>query len=65
MMKVGRTLYRLRDSGSVHFSYDSGRRKILAMISWPTSDPDKDSSDPHEWGISMEDIEATDFKLHP
>lgn len=56
-MKEGKTVYRLRDSGVVYFTYDKGRRKIKAMIEWGGSEPET------EWGISMEDIFATDFML--
>lgn len=56
-MMAGKTVYRLRDSGHVTFSYDHGIRKIKAMIEWETSTEGK------EWGISMEDVFATDFML--
>lgn len=56
-MKQGKTVYRLRDSGAVRFTYDQGIRKIKAMIMWESS------TEPHEWGISMEDVFATDFEV--
>ena len=56
-MKEGRTVYRLRDSGIVKFTYDAGGRKIYANIWWETS------LKGHEWGVNMEDVFATDFKL--
>ncbi len=56
-MNEGQVVYRLRDSGMVEFTYDQGVRKIKAMILWETS------IKPHEWGISMEDVFATDFKI--
>lgn len=58
-MMQGKTVYRLRDSGHVEFSYDSGRRRINAMVEWETSVA------PKEWGISIEDVFATDFKIQP
>lgn len=58
-MKEGKTVYRLRDSGVVKFTYDKGIRKIKALIWWETS------VDPHEWGVSMEDVFATDFEVLP
>jgi hypothetical protein len=57
-MKEGQVVYRLRDSGIVYFTYDKGRRKLIASIWWETS------TEGHEWGVSMSDIYATDFKLH-
>jgi hypothetical protein len=56
-MQQGMCVYRLRDSGIVSFTYDKGRRKINAMIDWEGSESE------HEWGISMEDVFATDFML--
>lgn len=56
-MQEGKTVRRLRDSGVVRFSYDHGRRRIKAMIEWETS------TEPKEWGISMEDVFATDFAI--
>lgn len=56
-MKEGQVVYRLRDSGIVYFTYDRGRRKFKAMICWETSIEER------EWGVSMEDVYATDFKL--
>jgi hypothetical protein len=56
-MQEGKTVRRLRDSGVVKFTYDSGRRRIKAMVEWETS------VEPKEWGISMEDVYATDFEL--
>jgi hypothetical protein len=56
-MQEGKTVRRLRDSGVVRFSYDHGRRRIKGMIEWETS------IEPKEWGISMEDVFATDFEL--
>jgi hypothetical protein len=56
-MMEGQSVYRLRDSGIVYFTYDKGRRRINAHIWWETS------KDGHEWGVSMEDIFATDFRL--
>lgn len=56
-MQEGSIIYRLRDSGVVSFTYDKGRRKINAMIDWGGSESAS------EWGISMEDIYATDFML--
>ena len=56
-MKEGKTVRRFRDSGVVKFTYDQGQRKIKAMIEWETSVA------PKEWGISMEDIFATDFQI--
>lgn len=56
-MNEGQVVYRLRDSGVVYFTYDKGRRKIKAMIDWGGSEPES------EWGISMEDVFATDFML--
>lgn len=56
-MNEGQVVYRLRDSGVVYFSYDKGRRKIKAMIDWGGSEVET------EWGISMEDVHATDFML--
>lgn len=56
-MQEGRTVRRLRDSGVVRFSYDQGRRRIKAMVEWETS------TEPKEWGISMEDVFATDFEI--
>lgn len=54
-MMEGKTVKRLRDSGVAMFSYDHGRRRIKALIEWETS------IKPTEWGISMEDVFATDF----
>lgn len=56
-MKEGKTVRRFRDSGVVKFTYDEGRRKIMAMIEWETSVA------PKEWGISIEDVFATDFQV--
>lgn len=56
-MTEGKTVYRLRDSGIVKFTYEKGIRKIKALIWWETS------VEPHEWGVSMEDVFATDFKM--
>ena len=56
-MQEGKTLYRLRDSGVVYFTYDNGRRKIKAMLDWDGKEPES------EWGISMEDVFTTDFML--
>lgn len=61
-MMEGSTVYRLRDSGTVRFSYDAGIRKIKAIISWPSYEEKPDMRQ-KEWGISMEDVFATDFKL--
>lgn len=61
-MMEGKTVYRLRDSGTVHFSYDAGKRKIKAIISWPSYE-EKPDMHQKEWGISMEDVFATDFML--
>ena len=58
-MKEGQAVYRLRDSGIVSFTYDKGRRKIKAMIDWEGAESET------EWGISMEDVFATDLKLWP
>lgn len=58
-MQEGKTVYRLRDSGVVEFTYKEGTRKIIALIWWETS------TGAHEWGISMEDVFATDFDLLP
>lgn len=58
-MMEGQSVYRLRDSGIVYFTYDKGRRRFNAIIFWETS---KDGS---EWGVSMEDVFATDFELMP
>lgn len=57
MMKEGKTVRRFRDSGVVKFTYDTGIRKIKAIIEWETSIA------PKEWGVSMEDVFATDFQL--
>jgi hypothetical protein len=56
-MQRGMSVYRLRDSGIVSFTYDKGRRKINARIDWGGSEAE------HEWGISMEDVFATDFMI--
>lgn len=61
-MMEGKTVYRLRDSGTVRFSYDVGIRKIKAMISWPSYEEKPDMKQ-KEWGISMEDVFATDFMV--
>lgn len=58
-MSEGKTVYRLRDSGVVKFTYNEAKRKIVALIWWETS------TDPHEWGISIEDVFATDFNVLP
>lgn len=56
-MQEGKTVRRLRDSGVVRFSYDHGKRRIKAMVMWETSTEAKD------WGVSMEDVFATDFEI--
>jgi hypothetical protein len=57
-MQDGKTVIRFRDSGLVRFNYDQGRRKINAIIFW-----DSEGHEGTEWGISMEDVYATDFKI--
>lgn len=57
-MQKGQTVYRLRDSGIVYFTYNNGERKISSTIWWETSTKGR------EWGVSMSDVCAIDFKLH-
>lgn len=54
-MQEGKTVYRLRDSGTAIFKYDKGQRKIMAHVEWG-------SGSSSQW-LSMEDVFATDFKL--
>lgn len=62
-MQEGKAVYRLRDSGVVYFTYDKGRRKIMANIHWDTPSSKGIIDAVKEWGISMEDVFATDFML--